>query len=61
MYTTFYDTNMGFWNRNYWMLSVPKKKVFSKLLGFSKISEKNAFLNIILPMQLWVQTTNYIY
>jgi len=28
IYTTFYDTNMCFWNRNYWVLSVPKKNIF---------------------------------
>ena len=37
-----------------------KKRFFSIFLGFSKFSEKNAFLNIILPMHCWVQTTIFI-
>ena len=33
---------------------------FSIFWGFSKISEKNAFLNNILPMQMWVHITFFI-
>ena len=37
-----------------------KKCFFSKFWGFSKISEKNAFLNNILPMHYWVQYCVFI-
>jgi hypothetical protein len=33
---------------------------FSNFLGFLKISEKNAFLNNILPMQCWVHLCEFI-
>ena len=51
IYTTFYDIKHEFWNRNYWMLSVPKKKVFSIFWGFSIFFQKNAIFIFNLSMQ----------